>query len=204
MTTPRDLLITAMEVAPGRPVERGEMSLALAGAELIDFLAVGVITLDDDRIVPGDGVVVADRLLDQAVASLVREAPYEVVSDWLWRRGRELAPAYLAALEADGVLTRQRSHWKPFQGGRRVLADSPGRRLAKDRWESNEPVLVALATAVGIRDQEAESAPDSPDAPDEAAETVLAAVNDALIELESVKQRRAIEQAAFDNIWRGQ
>ncbi|MDT0449644.1 GOLPH3/VPS74 family protein [Streptomyces hesseae] len=207
MTTPRDLLITAMEVAPSRPVERGEMSLALAGAELIDFLAAGVITLDDDRIVPGDGAVVADRLLDQAVASLVREAPYEAVSDWLWRRGRELAPAYLAALETDGVLTRQRSHWKPFQGGQRVLADSPDRRLARDRWESNDPVLAALATAVGIRGQETEDTPDttaSPGAPDEAVETVLAAVNDALIELEAVRQRRAIEQAAFDNIWRGQ
>ncbi|MFD8993842.1 GOLPH3/VPS74 family protein [Streptomyces abikoensis] len=201
MTTPRDLLITAMEVAPGHPVEGGEMSLALAGAEVVDLLAAGVVTLDDDRIVPGFGAAVTDRLLDQAAAALVREAPYETVSDWLWRRGRELAPAHLAALEAEGVLTRQRSHWKPFQGGRRVLADSPDRRRAKERWESNEPVLVALATAVGIRDQETE---DAPGVPDETVETVLAAVNDALIELEGVRQRRAIEQAAFDNIWRGQ
>ncbi|MCC3773379.1 GPP34 family phosphoprotein [Streptomyces sp. UNOB3_S3] len=202
MTTPRDLLITAMDVAPGHLVEQGEMSLALAGAELIDFLAAGVVTLDDDRIVPGQGAAVTDRLLEQAEAALAREAPYEAVSDWLWRRGRELAPAYLAALETEGVLTRERSHWKPFQGGQRVLADSPDRRLAKDRWESNEPVLVALATAVGIRDQE--EGEDAPGVPDEAVETVLAAVNDALIELEGVKQRRAIEQAAFDNIWRGQ
>ncbi|MFF4226717.1 GOLPH3/VPS74 family protein [Streptomyces sp. L500] len=201
MTTPRDLLITAMEVAPGHPVEGGEMSLALAGAEVVDLLAAGVVTLDDDRIVPGFGAAVTDRLLDQAAAALVREAPYETVSDWLWRRGRELAPAHLAALEAEGVLTRQRSHWKPFQGGRRVLADSPDRRRAKERWESNEPVLVALATAVGVRDQETE---DAPGVPDEAVETVLAAVNDALIELEGVRQRRAVEQAAFDNIWRGQ
>ncbi|MFG2181643.1 GPP34 family phosphoprotein [Streptomyces abikoensis] len=201
MTTPRDLLITAMEVAPGHPVEGGEMSLALAGAEVVDLLAAGVVTLDDDRIVPGFGAAVTDRLLDQAAAALVREAPYETVSDWLWRRGRELAPAHLAALEAEGVLTRQRSHWKPFQGGRRVLADSPDRRRAKERWESNEPVLVALATAVGIRDQETE---DAPGVPDEAVETILAAVNDALIELEGVRQRRAVEQAAFDNIWRGQ
>ncbi|MEU8584186.1 GOLPH3/VPS74 family protein [Streptomyces abikoensis] len=201
MTTPRDLLITAMEVAPGHSVEGGEMSLALAGAEVVDLLAAGVVTLDDDRIVPGFGATVTDRLLDQAAAALVREAPYETVSDWLWRRGRELAPAHLAALEAEGVLTRQRSHWKPFQGGRRVLADSPDRRRAKERWESNEPVLVALATAVGIRDQETE---DTPGVPDEAVETILAAVNDALIELEGVRQRRAVEQAAFDNIWRGQ
>ncbi len=37
---------------------------------------------------------------------------------------------------------------------------------------------------------------------DEALVTVLAAVNDALTELEAVRQRRRIENAAFDNIWR--
>lgn len=39
--------------------------------------------------------------------------------------------------------------------------------------------------------------------PDDTTATVLAAVNDALMELEAVRQRRAIEDAAFDNIWRG-
>jgi len=33
--------------------------------------------------------------------------------------------------------------------------------------------------------------------------TVLAAVNAAVMELGHVRQRRAIEEAAFDNIWRG-
>ncbi|MEU5247025.1 GPP34 family phosphoprotein, partial [Streptomyces asoensis] len=32
--------------------------------------------------------------------------------------------------------------------------------------------------------------------------TVLAAVGDAVTELEAVRQRRSIEDAAFDNIWR--
>ncbi|MEV4443030.1 GPP34 family phosphoprotein, partial [Streptomyces sp. NPDC049577] len=39
---------------------------------------------------------------------------------------------------------------------------------------------------------------------DEAVETVLAAVGDALMELQAVRQRRAVEDAAFDNIWRGE
>jgi hypothetical protein len=39
---------------------------------------------------------------------------------------------------------------------------------------------------------------------DEAVVTVLAAVGDAVMELEAVRQRKAIEDAAFDNIWRGQ
>jgi hypothetical protein len=34
-------------------------------------------------------------------------------------------------------------------------------------------------------------------------DTVLACVHDALMNLEALRQRRAIEQAAFDNIWRG-
>ena len=38
---------------------------------------------------------------------------------------------------------------------------------------------------------------------DDAVETVLATVHDALMELEAVRQRRAIEKAAFDNVWRG-
>ncbi|MFE3139165.1 GPP34 family phosphoprotein [Streptomyces scopuliridis] len=207
MTTPRDLMITAMDVAPSPPVA-GELSLALAGAELIDLLAAEAIRLEDDRIVPAHRPALADRLLDQAATSLTREAPYESVADWLWRRGRGLASAYLAALEADGQLTRRRRHRLPFRTGRMVLTDSPDRRRAADRWASHEPVLTALATAVGIPGRDGGDAGDketeeAPGVPDDAVETVLVAVNEALIELEAVRQRRSIEQAAFDNIWRG-
>ncbi|MFF4406140.1 GPP34 family phosphoprotein [Streptomyces sp. NPDC001262] len=201
MTTPRDLAIIAMGTTPGHPVEQGRLSLALAGAELIDLLAAEAVTLDDDRIVPGRVAVTADRLLDEAAAALTREAPHESVDDWLWRRGRGLAAAYTAALEADGQLTRQRPHWKPFGAGRTTLTDSLDRRLAEDRWAADEPVLTALATAVGIRDEGPE---DIPVPADDVTATVLAAVNDALLELEAARQRRDIEQAAFDNIWRGQ
>ncbi|MFE4368588.1 GPP34 family phosphoprotein [Streptomyces sp. NPDC056835] len=200
MTTPRDLMITALDVAPSPPPVAGELSLALAGAELIDLLAAEAIRLEGDRIVPGHRPAIADRLLEQAADSLAREAPYEQVADWLWRRGRGLAAAYLAALETEGQLTRQRRRGLPFRTGRTVLVDSPDRRLAGDRWTSNEPVLAALATAVGIRDQGTGEAASTPD---DAVETVLVAVNEALLELEAVRQRRSIEQAAFDNIWRG-
>ncbi|MFE9885768.1 GPP34 family phosphoprotein [Streptomyces scopuliridis] len=207
MTTPRDLMITAMDVAPSPPVA-GELSLALAGAELIDLLTAEAIRLEDDRIVPAHRPALADRLLDQAATSLAREAPYESVADWLWRRGRGLAPAYLAALEADGQLTRRRRRGLPFRTGRMVPVDSPDRRRAADRWASHEPVLTALATAVGIPardkgDTGDRRAEEAPGVPDDAVETVLVAVNEALIELEAVRQRRSIEQAAFDNIWRG-
>jgi Golgi phosphoprotein 3 (GPP34) len=52
MTTPRDLLMVAMDMEPGRPPEQGDLSLALAGAELIDLLGVQAIRLDGERIVP--------------------------------------------------------------------------------------------------------------------------------------------------------
>ncbi|MFG2194995.1 GPP34 family phosphoprotein [Streptomyces sp. NPDC048639] len=272
MTTSRDLMITAMDVTPSRTVERGRLSLALAGAELIDLLAAETVTLDGDRIVPGPRTPLADRLLDQAAGSLVRETPYESVGDWLWRRGRDLESVYLAALETDGQLTRQRGRWLHLKTGRTTLADSPDRSMAEDRWTSHEPVLAALATAVGLGDEdtptedarsetedapsgaddakkETEAAGEKPEAAGEKAEAageqrgaagekpeaaeeqpeaeasetddavsetddgvsgardsveeVLAEVNDALLELETVRQRRDVEQAAFDNIWRG-
>ncbi len=193
-------MISAMDLAPGRrPVERGDLSLALAGAELIDLLAAGAVTLDGDRIVPGPPTAtpMGDRLLDQAAESLAREAPYESVDDWLWRRGRDLATAYRAALEAEGLITRGHRHWMPLRTDETELADSLDRRRARDRLAANEPVLAALATALRIRDDGTESEGD------DAIETVLAAVNGALIELETFRQRRAIEQAAFDNVWRG-
>ncbi|MFI9238949.1 GPP34 family phosphoprotein [Streptomyces sp. NPDC053079] len=170
MTTARDLALTAMDVAPGRPVEPGDLSLALAGAELIDLLARGAVTLDGDRIVPGERTAMGDPVLDQAVGALDREAPYEAVGDWLWRRGRGLASVYVADLGAE------------------------------DRSAANEPVLVALAQAVGIGEEGTEEAPITAG---DAVETVLAAVYDAVMELEAVRQRRAVEQSAFDNVWRG-
>ncbi|MFD7614544.1 GPP34 family phosphoprotein [Streptomyces sp. NPDC059828] len=205
-TTAQDLLIIAMDTEPGRSVEHGDFSLALAGAEVIDLIGSGAVTLDGDRLVPGDRPAAADALLDQAAESLVREQPYESVDDWLWRRGRGLSAAYLAALEADGLLSRPRRRGVTFRAGRVELADSPARRDAVDRWTSAEPVLAALAAAVRIQHDTAvtDSDADVPSTGDDAVDTVLAAVYGALTELEALRQRRAVEQAAFDNIWRGQ
>lgn len=200
MTTPRDLLIIAMDLGSGRPAEPGDLSLALAGAEAIDLLAARAISLDVDRIVPGDEPTLTDPLLNEAAASLVREAPYESVDDWLWRRGRNLSAVYEAALEAEGELVRQRRRGISFRAGQLEVADSPARRQAADRWASEEPVLVNLAEAVKVSGGRTG---ESPEVADDAVATVLAAVNDALVELAGVRQRRAIENAAFDNIWRG-
>ncbi|QKW29571.1 GOLPH3/VPS74 family protein [Streptomyces similanensis] len=200
MTTPRDLLIVALDVPGTRPVEQGDLSLALAGAELADLLAAGRVALDGERVVPGSASATGDRMLDEAVAALVREAPYEPVEDWLWRRGRALAAAYVRVLEAEGQLATPRRRLLPRGTERPVPVDGPARRSAGDRWAFHEPVLAGLAAALGI---EPEGAGEIPVPEDEAAVTVLAAVNGAVTELEAVRQRRRIEDAAFQNIWRG-
>jgi hypothetical protein len=200
MTTPRDLLMVALAMESDRPQEQGDLSLALAGAEVIDLLDLQAIRLDGERIVPVRRPAAGDRLLDEAALSLVRQEPYESVGDWLWRRGRGLFSSYLAALEADGQVIRQRGRRRLFRTGRLMLVDSPAHRAAAKRWTSGDAVLAALAAAVGIH---GERTADSPGIADDPAATVLAAVNAAVMELGLVRQQRAIEGAAFDNIWRG-
>ncbi|MEU3316834.1 GPP34 family phosphoprotein [Streptomyces sp. NPDC048387] len=199
MTTAQDLFIVALEASPERPVGQGDLSLALAGAELIDLVAEEAVTLDDDLILPGPQPGLDDQLLGAAASALLRQEPYERVDDWLWRRGRDLSAAYQGAFEEAGLLSPARRGRLSFGAGQLELVDSPARQRARGRWEEDEPVLGALAAAVGIRRGPSEDAP-GPES--EAVTTVLAAVSDAVMELEAVRQRRSIENAAFANIWR--
>ncbi|MFF3094899.1 GPP34 family phosphoprotein [Streptomyces cyaneofuscatus] len=224
MTTAKDLFIIAMDPRPEHSVGQGDLSLALAGAELIDLIDAGTVTVDEDRIVPGEPSPPQDRLLGEAAERLTRESPHERIEDWLWRRGRDLAAAYQASLEEDGELTRKRSGRLSFGSERVEPVDTPARRAAAERWEEREPVLAALASAVGVEGgrpkgaetaeeaesaEQAESAEDSndfgeePGLDDEAVTAVVTAVHDAVMELEAVRQRRTIENSAFANLWRG-
>ncbi|MFE2377398.1 GPP34 family phosphoprotein [Streptomyces sp. NPDC059398] len=198
MTTAKDLFLTAMDSK--RPVGQGDLSLALAGAELIDLIDTEAVAVDGDRIVPGGPPLPTDRLMDEAAAELTRQAPYERIEDWLWRRGSDLSAAYQAALEEDGELTPKRSGRLSFGSERMEPADTPARRHAADRWKEQDPVLAALASVVGI---EGERSDDEPGLGDAAVTTVVAIVHDAVMELEAVRQRRSIEKAAFANVWRG-
>ncbi|GAA4668009.1 GOLPH3/VPS74 family protein [Streptomyces youssoufiensis] len=198
MTTAKDLFIIAMDLK--HSVGQGDLSLALAGAELIDLIGAGAIVVDGDRIVPGGQTMLDDRFMGEAAAGLTRQAPYERIEDWLWRRGRDLSAAYQAALEENDELKPLRSGRLPFGPQRVEPVDTPARRRASDRWKEKEPVLAALASAVGIDDERSD---DEPGLADEAVTTVLATVHDAVMELEAVRQRRTIENAAFANLWRG-
>jgi hypothetical protein len=200
MGTARDLMIVAMDGATSRPVTQGDLSLGLAGAEVFDLLGVEAVTLDDDRIVPRPAPPLDDPLLEQAAAGLVRDKPYETVEDWLWRRGRGLAERYLTVLTEEGLVARPRASWIPFRGtAGPTPVDSPARQRARDRRATDEPVLTTLAAAVGARDD----APEDLAVPHGVAQTVFAAVVGAVTELDAVRRRRAVEDAAFANVWRG-
>lgn len=198
MTTPRDLLMIALD-EPDRPPEPGEVSLALAGAELIDLLDVQAIRLDNERIVPIHRPATGDRMLDEAATSLAQQEPYESVGDWLWRRGRGLFSAYLAALETEGQITLQRRRWRVSQTGRMMLVDSSAHRAAAKRWTSGDAVLAALAAIAGTQGERRSDFPGISDIP---VARVLAAVDAAVTDLGLERQRRAIEGDAFDNVWR--
>ncbi|MFE3408072.1 GPP34 family phosphoprotein [Streptomyces mirabilis] len=200
MTTARDLALITLGMPTDLPVAQGDLSLALAGAEAVDLLENGALSLDGDRMVAGPRVATSDRLLDQVDASLTRREPYETVDDWLWRRGSELAAAYVDDLERAGLVTHPRGHWFWLGSARPVLADSQARRGAEERRLSGDPVLAALLAAAGIGADPAE-AYESLDA--DAVTTALAAVGGAVTQLEAVRLRHDIENAAFDNVWRG-
>ncbi|WP_225847495.1 GPP34 family phosphoprotein [Streptomyces sp. HPF1205] len=225
MSTARDLALAALGLPPDRSVEQGDLSLALAGAEAVDLLASGALTLDGDRMVPGPPVATGDRLLREAAAALVRAEPYETVEDWLWRRGTDLAAVYADDLDRDGLLGRAPWHGLRARFARSTPADPPVHRRAEEHRAPAEPVLAALMAVLRI-----EGAPQDPDAGDatdtggsdagtdsaggtggntdgspggDAVTTVLAAVGDAVARLDAMRLRRGIEIAAFDNMWRG-
>jgi hypothetical protein len=214
MTTARDLLFVTMDMPSVRPVERGDLSLALAGAELIDLLGLGAAALDGEHVLPGGAPYGGgDALLGQAVKALpaageaeegaagagaavsrVRNgadgaggAGGETVEDWLWRRGRGLPDAYLAALEADGLLSRERQRrFLLLSSSRVVLAESAGRRRAAHRWAADEPTLLALAAAIGIS-----GPPPVPEPPPGPPAAVVTALHHALAELAQERTRRS-------------
>jgi hypothetical protein len=200
MTTPRDLLIVTMDMASGSPPERGDLSLALAGAEAIDLLGAQAIRLDGDHIVPSNGQAIADRLLDEAASLLARQAPYESVGDWLWRRGRDLFSSYLAALEAEGQVTRQHLRWRLFRTGRTVLVDSPARREGRQALDFGR--CHSRGTCFGGRHSpQADGGP-----PGHRRRRGGASAGRGQCRGDGtglVRQRPAIEEAALDNIWRG-
>ncbi|WCH96831.1 GPP34 family phosphoprotein [Streptomyces moderatus] len=200
MNTARDLAIVTLDMASDHTVEQGDLSLALAAAEMFDLLDAHALILDGDLITPSAQAPTGDRLLDEAASALVRQEPYESVEDWLWRRGRGLSTAYVEDLERVGLTARAPGPRFALRAAPSVPVDSAARRQADERWTSGEPVLAALGTAAGIRDDSGE---DAEELTDETVTTVLAALGNAVMELEAVRQRRAIEDAAFDNVWRG-
>ncbi|MGA5797048.1 GOLPH3/VPS74 family protein [Streptomyces cellulosae] len=199
MSTARDLALVAADPRDRTVVEQGDLSLALAGAELIDLLDAEALTLDGTLLVPAGPAPAGDPLLSEAAQWLADGGPGETVDDWLWRRGRDLAGRYRTVLEEEGLVEPERRSRNPLRRQRTAPADPTAARAAGERRSSGEPVLGALAAAVGLTGQGGEAS----DGLDDEQTTVLAAVLQAVTELAGERQRRTIEAAAFDNIWRG-
>lgn len=205
MTTARDLLTITLELPSAGSVERGDLSLGLAAAELVDLLKLEAAALEGDRLVPrgsGAGLAGGDRLLGEAAAALAAGQLGETVEDWLWHRGRDLTGAYLDTFEAEGRLTRERRRrWGLLTPGRVILADSPDRRRAAHRWSADEPVLVALVGAVGTGVLQ----PEPPDELGPEVETVLDTLHRAVAELGEERARRARrkDEARITSLRRG-
>ncbi|MFH8763520.1 GPP34 family phosphoprotein [Streptomyces althioticus] len=199
MTTARDLALVAADPRVRTVVEQGDLSLALAGAELIDLLDAEALTLDGTLLVPAGPAPAGDRLLSEAAQWLADGGPGETVDDWLWRRGRDLAGRYRTVLEEERLVEPERRSRNPLRRQRTAPADPSAARAAEERRSSGEPVFGALAAAVGLAEQGGEAF----DGLGDERTTVLAAVLQAVTELAGERQRRTIEAAAFDNIWRG-
>ncbi|MFJ5035574.1 GPP34 family phosphoprotein [Streptomyces sp. NPDC088560] len=199
MTTARDLALVVLGLPSDRAVEQGDLSLALAGAEAVDLVQSGALTLDGDRMMPRLRQATGDRLLDQAAAALVRQEPHETVEDWLWRRGSGLAAAYVDDLDRAGFLVHPQGHGFRARFARTTPADSPERRRAEERRASGEPVLAALTAVLGI----GRALLDTGESLAGDAAALVAAVGDVVAQLEAVRLRRDLEDAAFDNVWRG-
>ncbi|MEU4008239.1 GPP34 family phosphoprotein [Streptomyces pseudogriseolus] len=199
MTTARDLALVAADPQDRTVVEQGDLSLALAGAELIDLLDAEALTLDGDLLVSAGPAPAGDALLSEAAQWLADGEPGETVDDWLWRRGRDLAGRYRTVLEEEGLVAPERRSRNPLRRQHTAPADPSAARAAGERRSSGEPVLGALAAAAGLTERDG----DTPDGLADDRTTVLAAVLQAVTELAGERQRRTIEAAAFDNIWRG-
>lgn len=188
MTTSRDLLLTVMDRPEGGGVDKGDLSLALAGAETVDLLTARAVTLDGDRLAVAPGGEAGEALLGEALALLAQEPAGQTVDDWLWHRGRGLTAVYLAALEADGSLVREQvRRWGFLRDGRLVPADSPARRRAGHRWSADDPVFMALAAAVGLREEDPPPDLEPPGGP---VGEVLDAVRHAVLELTEERRLR--------------
>ncbi|MGI5397489.1 GPP34 family phosphoprotein [Streptomyces sp. CA-251251] len=198
MGTAHDLsaLAASPDADPG--LEEGDLSLALAGAELLDLAGVQAVLLVSDRILPMVSPRHVDPMLAEAASKIVQDSPYETVESWLWRRGRDLAARYRAAVEVTAPGDSTWSYRHPFRRGHPVVVNPFVLRHGIDRLEAGEPLLVSLAAAAGLAEAPANEVDGFTD--DEA--FILAEVHRAVTQLAAERQRRSVEQGAYDNIWR--
>ncbi|MFF9044848.1 GPP34 family phosphoprotein [Streptomyces parvulus] len=179
MATAQRLSALAVVLGGEPRIEEGDLSLALAAAELIDLIQARAVLLHGDRLLPAGLVGTGSPLLVEAASELVRDIPYETVVGWLWRRGSGLAGRYRGALEDARHLHRQAAE-------------------AVRDW--NDPVLAHLAAAAGMRPAPTDDTSADLD-PDQIA--ILGETHQAVTRLAAERQRRSIERGPSEGILRG-
>ncbi len=146
----------------GTVLNREKLAYALAGAQLVQLVALGRVTLARKHYTVAGRAATGDPLLDAALADLAGRRNHSA-ADWVGRARPTLAVQYLERL-ADAGAVREESYrvlgliratrWPPadparFEAARRLLAEA-----AEGRAASGSPAaaLGGLAAAAGLHD----------------------------------------------------
>ena len=128
-----DLLLLSVSPATGWIATAGRIDAGLMGSELVRLAAAGRITITADRVIVIDRGPCGDAALDAALDSLARARRAVRPRSWVGHPRPGICDAYLARLEAAGVVRADR-----------------GRRLGifpVIRWRIADPARVARARA---------------------------------------------------------
>lgn len=147
-TLGEDILLLA--VRPNGTLASGDvLRFGLAGSELVRLAMLGRVDVVDGRVVVLDSSAVGEAALDAALAAFAAAKKPPKAKDWVGAAKAEVTRAYLARLEADGVVRSERSQFlKVFHATRWHVLDSA--RLAELKARADR--IAASSGAVGTED----------------------------------------------------
>jgi len=150
-----DLLLLSVSPATGWIATAGRIDAGLMGSELVRLAAAGRITIAADRVIVVDRSACGDAALDSALDSLARAGRGVRPRSWVGRPRPGICDAYLARLEAAGIVWAERgTRLGIFPVIRWRIADPARVAQARARLDavaqSGGPVEVAQAAFAGL------------------------------------------------------
>jgi hypothetical protein len=106
-TLGEDIVLLAIK-PDGRLREWNRLRFALAGSELVRLAAAHKVAVVDDRIMVTDPGPLDDALLTAALGDMVRSKRPPKATAWVAGRRQHVVDAYLAGLDAAGVIRTER------------------------------------------------------------------------------------------------